>query len=93
MIPKNFQNKEIGLLGLGVSGKSAFVSLEAGGGNIYAFDDKISDYPNILEPDKWPWEKLNKIVDPNLSKLGQNDHGLHFHVDGLPTSQESAVDF
>ena len=68
MIPKNFENKEIGLLGLGVSGKSAFVSLEAGGGNIYAFDDKISDNPNILEPDKWPWEKLNKIVvSPGIS--------------------------
>ena len=36
MIPKNIENKEIGLLGLGVSGKSAFKSLKAGGGNIYA---------------------------------------------------------
>ena len=32
MIPKNFENKEIGLLGLGVSGKSALNSLKAGGG-------------------------------------------------------------
>ena len=32
MIPKNFENKEIGLLGLGVSGKSALISLRAGGG-------------------------------------------------------------
>ena len=68
MIPKNFENKEIGLLGLGVSGKSAFISLRAGGGNIYAYDDKISENPNILDPDKWPWEKLNKIVvSPGIS--------------------------
>ena len=43
MIPKNIENKEIGLLGLGVSGKSAFKSLKAGGGNIYAYDDNISN--------------------------------------------------
>ena len=68
MIPKNFENKEIGLLGLGVSGKSAFISLRAGGGNIYAYDDKIAENPNILDPDKWPWEKLNKIVvSPGIS--------------------------
>ena len=68
MIPKNVENKEIGLLGLGVSGKSAFISLKAGGGNIYAYDDNISDDPNILKPDTWPWKKLNKIVvSPGIS--------------------------
>ena len=68
MIPKNFENKEIGLLGLGVSGKSAFKSLKAGGGNIYAYDDNISNDPIVIEPDKWPWEKLNKIVvSPGIS--------------------------
>ena len=40
MIPKNIENKEIGLLGLGVSGKSAFKSLKAGGGKIYAEDSE-----------------------------------------------------
>ena len=68
MIPKNIENKEIGLLGLGVSGKSAFKSLKAGGGNIYAYDDNISNDPILIEPDKWPWEKLNKIVvSPGIS--------------------------
>ena len=68
MIPKNIENKEIGLLGLGVSGKSAFKSLKAGGGNIYAYDDNISNDPIVIEPDKWPWEKLNKIVvSPGIS--------------------------
>ena len=68
MIPQNIENKEIGLLGLGVSGKSAFKSLKAGGGNIYAYDDNISNDPIVIEPDKWPWEKLNKIVvSPGIS--------------------------
>ena len=48
MIPKNIENKEIGLLGLGVSGKSAFKSLKAGGGNIYAYDDNISNDPIVI---------------------------------------------
>ena len=51
MIPKNIENKEIGLLGLGVSGKSAFKSLKAGGGNIYAYDDNIYNESKVIEPD------------------------------------------
>ena len=81
MIPKNIENKEIGLLGLGISGKSAFKSLKAGGGNIYAYDDNISNDPIIIEPDKWPWKKLNKIVLSSnqaliwdtLDRIGKNE--------------------
>ena len=67
MIPKNVKDKNIGILGLGISGKSAFKCLEAGGSKVYAYDDNSSSDLLITNPNKWPWYELDQlIVSPGI---------------------------
>jgi len=62
MIPKNMKDKTIGILGLGISGKSAFKCLEAVGSKVYAYDDNTSNDMLATNPNKWPWYELDQII-------------------------------
>ena len=62
MIPKNMENKSIGILGLGISGKSVFKCLEAVGSRVYAYDDNNSSDLLVTNPNKWPWYELDQII-------------------------------
>ena len=62
MIPKNMKDKTIGVLGLGISGKSAFKCLEAVGSRVYAYDDNASSDILVTNPNKWPWYELDQII-------------------------------
>ena len=62
MIPKNMKDKTIGILGLGISGKSAFKCLEAVGSRVYAYDDNTSSDLLVTNPNKWPWYELDQII-------------------------------
>ena len=62
MIPKNMKDKTIGILGLGISGKSAFKCLEAVGSKVYAYDDNTSSDLLVTNPNKWPWYELDQII-------------------------------
>lgn len=68
MVPKNMTNKKIGILGLGISGSSALKSLEAGGSEVFVYDD--NDKSNHIKTNlmKWPWKELDQIiVSPGIS--------------------------
>ena len=62
MVPKNMKDKTIGILGLGISGKSAFKCLEAVGSKVYAYDDNTSNDMLATNPNKWPWYELDQII-------------------------------
>ena len=62
MIPKNMKDKKIGILGLGISGKSAFKCLDAVGSRIYAYDDDASSDLLVTNPNKWPWYELDQLI-------------------------------
>ena len=67
-----YKNKNIGILGLGLSGTSAANILVNSDAKIFVFDDKkdISYAPpktKWLNYKKWPWEKMNTlIVSPGI---------------------------
>ena len=62
MKPKNMKDKTIGILGLGISGKSVFKCLEAAGSTVYAYDDNTSSDLLVTNPNKWPWYELDQII-------------------------------
>ena len=67
-----YKNKNVGILGLGLSGTAAARVLINSDANIFVFDDKknISFTPSKatwLNYRKWPWEKINAlIVSPGI---------------------------
>ena len=67
-----YKNKDVGILGLGLSGTAAARILVNSNANIFVFDDKkdISYTPSKttwLNYKKWPWEKINAlIVSPGI---------------------------
>jgi len=62
MIPKNMKDKTIGILGLGISGKSALKCLQAVGSRVFAYDDNTSSDLLVTNPNKWPWYELDQII-------------------------------
>ena len=62
MIPKNMKDKTIGIIGLGISGKSAFKCLDAVGSRVYAYDDNRSSDLLVTNPKNWPWYELDQII-------------------------------
>ncbi|MFL2813471.1 MAG: UDP-N-acetylmuramoyl-L-alanine--D-glutamate ligase [Candidatus Puniceispirillales bacterium] len=62
MIPKNMKDKTIGILGLGISGKSALKCLEAVGSRVFAYDDNTSSDLIVTNPNEWPWHELDQII-------------------------------
>ena len=67
-----YKNKNVGILGLGLSGTAAARVLINSDANIFVFDDKkdISYTPlktTWLDYRKWPWERINTlIVSPGI---------------------------
>ena len=67
-----YKNKNVGILGLGLSGTAAARVLVNSDANIFVFDDKkdISYTPSKttwLNYRKWPWGKINAlIVSPGI---------------------------
>ena len=67
-----YKNKNVGILGLGLSGTAAARVLVNSDANIFVFDDKkdISYTPlktTWLDYRKWPWERINTlIVSPGI---------------------------
>ena len=67
-----YKNKNVGILGLGLSGTAAARVLVNSDANIFVFDDKkdISYTPSKttwLNYRKWPWERINTlIVSPGI---------------------------
>jgi len=68
MVPKNINGKKVGILGLGISGRSAAKSILAGGGEIYAYDDNhLNNKIDFIDPKNWPWDILDEIlVSPGI---------------------------
>ena len=63
----NYKNKDVGILGTGLSGLAAAKVLLNSKANIFAFDDKKVK-PSILPKsmwinyEKWPWKNLSTLV-------------------------------
>ena len=82
MISINFyKNKDVGILGAGLSGIAAAKILLSSKANIFIFDDK-KDKPKFIEKNNWknykfwPWESLTTlVVSPGIpinSKIKHN---------------------
>ncbi len=70
---RNYQDKKLGVLGLGKAGTATVASLSASGAEVFAWDDKEETRRNsiqvataprtqIIQPEKWPWKELNALV-------------------------------
>lgn len=63
----SYKNKDVGVLGLGLSGLAATKVLLNSKANIFVFDDKIKK-PEIIKKTTWrnyklwPWESLNTLI-------------------------------
>ena len=62
-----YENKDVGILGAGISGLAAAKILLSSKANIFIFDDK-KDKPNVIKEINWknyrfwPWETLSALV-------------------------------
>ncbi|MBN8542652.1 MAG: UDP-N-acetylmuramoyl-L-alanine--D-glutamate ligase [Alphaproteobacteria bacterium] len=63
--------KTYGLFGLGKTGNATARAILAGGGDVYAWDDKQENTEllkaeiaavNVAPPEAWPWEKIESLV-------------------------------
>lgn len=70
---RNYQDKKLGVFGLGKAGIATVSSLLASGCDVFAWDDQEDSrrhFPRnslfartqLLEPAKWPWKELNALV-------------------------------
>ena len=63
----NYKNKDVGILGLGLSGLAAAKVLLNSKANIFVFDDK-KEKPSIIKKrnwinyNYWPWESIKTLV-------------------------------
>ena len=63
----SYKNKDVGILGAGLSGLAAAKILTSSKANLYIFDDK-KDKPKHIRKNSWknykswPWKTLNTIV-------------------------------
>ena len=76
----NYKNKDVGILGTGLSGLAAAKVLLNSKANIFAFDDKKVK-PSILPKsmwinyEKWPWKNLSTlIVSPGIPTKNKVKH-------------------
>ncbi len=62
-----YKNKDVGILGAGLSGLAAAKILLSSKAKVHIFDDQ-KDKPNIIKKDSWknykswPWDRLNTLV-------------------------------
>lgn len=70
---RNYQDKKLGVMGLGKAGISTVLTLVASGADVYVWDDKelsreqfrkehTSSKTHFIEPKSWPWNDLNALV-------------------------------
>lgn len=66
-----YQNKKVGVFGLGISGQATIAALLAGGAEVYAWDDKAESVTKAQEVcpqakyrnhEQWPWKKMDLLV-------------------------------
>ena len=62
-----YKNKDVGILGLGISGLAAAKVLLNSNANVFAFDDLKDKPPSLpkstwINYQKWPWLKLSALV-------------------------------
>ena len=77
---KNYKNKDVGILGTGLSGLAAAKVLLNSEANVFAFDDKKVK-PSLLHKsmwlnyEKWPWNKLSTlVVSPSIPTKNKVKH-------------------
>ena len=75
-----YKNKDVGILGAGLSGMAAAKILSSSKANIFVFDDK-KDKPDFIRKKSWknynlwPWETLTAIVvSPGIPINSKNKH-------------------
>ena len=75
-----YKNKNVGILGTGLSGLAAAKLLLSSKANLYIFDDK-KDKPDIIQKKSWknykfwPWETLAAlVVSPGIPINAKNKH-------------------
>ena len=75
-----YENKDVGILGAGLSGMAAAKILSNSKANIFVFDDKI-DKPDFIRKkcwknyNLWPWKTLNAlVVSPGIPINAKNKH-------------------
>ena len=76
----SYENKNVGILGAGLSGIAAAKILVSSKANIYIFDDK-KDKPDFINDNcwknykLWPWEALTAlVVSPGIPINAKNKH-------------------
>ena len=76
----SYRNKNVGILGTGLSGLAAAKLLLSSKANLYIFDDK-KDKPEIIGKNNWknykywPWETLTLlVVSPGIPINAKNKH-------------------
>ena len=67
-----YKNQKVGVFGLGKAGEAAVAALVAGGAEVFAWDDQMTDDPNPLPErerglskapiSKWNWNELKALV-------------------------------
>ena len=83
-----YKNKDVGILGAGLSGLAAAKILLSSKANIYIFDDK-KDKPDLIKKNSWknyklwPWKTLATIVvSPGIPINAKNKHkAIQFAID------------
>ena len=76
----SYKNKNVGILGAGLSGMAAAKILVSSRANIFIFDDK-KDKPNFIKKNSWknyiywPWKTLTTlVVSPGIPINAKNKH-------------------
>lgn len=72
---RNFQNRKLGVMGLGKAGIATVSSLLASGADVFVWDDReesrralsgsissTTARPQIADPINWPWKELSALV-------------------------------
>jgi UDP-N-acetylmuramoylalanine--D-glutamate ligase len=77
---KGYNNKNVGVLGLGISGMSAYECLQSAGANVIVWDDNLKDIKSSvrLTPiDDQKWLEIEELViSPGIPHRSSNAHPL-----------------
>ena len=77
---KNYNNKNIGILGLGKSGQAAMSLLKNTNAKVFIYDDKLfknnnSKFFEWRHYKEWEWKNLYRvIISPGIKIDGKNAH-------------------